>query len=87
MAALIYSLCALTCLACSVLLWRSWAGSRHPLLFWSGICFTLLTLNNALLVLDKVVYPVEVDLTVWRLSAALVALVVLVGGMIWEEDQ
>jgi hypothetical protein len=86
MAALIYSLCALTSLACSVLLWRAWAGSRHRLLFWSALCFTLLTLNNVLLVLDKVVFPVEADLTVWRLTSALAAVVVLVGGMIWEDQ-
>jgi hypothetical protein len=86
MAALIYSLCALTSLSCAVLLWRAWGAVRHRLLFWSALCFAGLTLNNALLVLDKVVYPVEVDLTTWRLCAALLAVLLLLVGLIWEDQ-
>lgn len=85
MAPLIYSLCALTSLACFVLLWRSYASTRSRLLFWSALCFLLLTVNNALLVVDKVILP-EVDLTRWRLAAALVAVLLLIFGLVWEED-
>jgi len=86
MAPLIYSLCALTSFACFVLLWRSYRKSGARLLFWSSLCFALITLNNALLVLDKVVYPVEVDLKIWRLAVALAAVLLLLFGLIWEED-
>jgi Family of unknown function (DUF5985) len=86
MASLIYSLCALTSLTCLVLLWRSYRATRSRLLFWSALCFLLLTLNNVLLVLDKVVFPVEVDLTFWRLAAALAAVALLLFGLVWEED-
>jgi hypothetical protein len=86
MSALIYSLCALTSLAAAVLLWRAWAGSRLPLLFWSALCFTMLTANNVLLVLDKVVWVVEVDLRLWRLATALAAVTVLLVGLVWEDD-
>jgi len=86
MAALIYSLCALTCLACTVLLWRGWLKAGHRLLFWSAMCFAGLTINNTLLVFDKVVFPVEVDLSTWRLTAAFIALMLLLFGLIWEDE-
>ena len=86
MAALIYSLCALTSIACFVLLWRSWRRSGARLLFWSALCFGALSVNNVLLVLDRVVVPVEVDLFHWRLAAALAAVILLLVGLIWEED-
>ena len=86
MAALIYSLCALTSLTCLVLLWRSHVATGSRLLFWSAACFLLLTVNNVLLVLDKVVFPVEVDLSMWRLVAALVAVGLLLFGLVWEEE-
>ena len=86
MAALIYSLCALTSITCLVLLWRSWRQSGARLLFWSALCFAALSVNNVLLVLDRVVFPVEVDLFDWRLAAALAAVVLLLFGLVWEED-
>lgn len=85
MAPLIYSLCALTSLTSLVLLWRSYVATHSRLLFWSAWCFLFLTVNNVLLVLDKVIFPVEVDLSLWRLVAALAAVVLLLIGLIWEE--
>ena len=86
MAAVIYALCAFTSLTCLVLLWRSHAATGSRLLFWSAACFLLLTVNNVLLVIDKVVLPVEVDLSLWRLGAALAAVALLLFGLIWEDD-
>ena len=86
MATIIYSLCALTSIMCLVLLWRSWRASGARLLFWSALCFGALSVNNVLLVLDRVVWPVEVDLVVPRLLSALVAVLLLLFGLIWEED-
>jgi hypothetical protein len=86
MAALIYALCALTSITCFVLLWRSWRASGARLLFWSALCFGALSVNNVLLVVDRVFLPVEVDLTMARLVAALVAVLLLLFGLIWEED-
>jgi hypothetical protein len=85
MAALIYTLCALTSIACLVLLWRSWRKSGARLLFWSALCFGALSVNNVLLVLDRVVF-LEQDLFDWRLAAALVAVALLLFGLVWEED-
>ena len=86
MGVLIYSLCALTSIGCAVLLWRSFRASRAPLLFWSALCFGLLSVNNVLLMLDKVVLPPEMDLRIPRLLLALVAVSVLLYGLIWGEE-
>jgi hypothetical protein len=85
MAALIYSLCALTSIMCCALLWRSWRGSGARLLFWSALCFGALSVNNVLLVLDRLVF-IDVDLFDWRLAAALAAVLLLLFGLVWEED-
>jgi hypothetical protein len=85
MAALIYGLCALTALMCSYLLLQAYARGRYRLLLWSGLCFAGLTLNNLLLVLDKVVF-LEVDLSLARIVAALMAMTVLLYGLIWDAE-
>ena len=85
MAAVVYALCALTSLTCFVLLWRGWRAGGHRLLFWAALCFIGMTLNNFLLVADKVFYPTG-DLSSWRLWAALGALLLLLFGLVWEEE-
>lgn len=86
MGALIYSLCALTSITCLVLLWRSWRASGARLLFWSALCFGALSVNNVLLVVDRVILPTAVNLYTWRLGAAFFAVLLLLFGLIWEED-
>ena len=85
MAAIIYFLCTLTCLACFGLLLRGWRASGSRLLFWSAMCFAGLSLNNFLLVLDKLVFA-SIDLAPARLTVALLALLLLLFGLIWEEE-
>lgn len=85
MSALIYALCALTALVCAVLLLRAYRRTRMRLLFWSGLCFAGLTASNVLLVLDKIVLPL-VNLSTARLGAALIALLLLIYGLVMEED-
>jgi len=85
MAATIYGLCALTALVCAYLLLQAYSRSRYRLLLWSGLCFAGLTLNNLLLVIDKLVLP-EVDLSIWRTSVALLAMAVLLYGLIWSTE-
>jgi hypothetical protein len=81
----IYTLCAVTSLACAVLLFRAYSQTRANLTFWSGLCFSGLTASNVLLVFDRLVFP-EVDLYTWRLAAALAGLLVLVYALVWERD-
>lgn len=85
MAETIYSLCTLTSLACAWLLLRSYRRTGHRLLFWSGLCFAGMTLNNILLLLDKLALP-DVDLSTLRLATALVALLLLLYGLIYEKE-
>jgi Family of unknown function (DUF5985) len=84
-AGLFYTLCTLTALLCAWLLLRAYFRSRYKLLLWGGLCFLGLTLNNALVVADRMVFP-EVNLFTWRLIVALVAMMVLLYGIIWDAD-
>ena len=83
MATAIYTLCLLTSGACAVLLLRGYAKTRVRLLLWSGLCFVGLALNNLLLVVDLRVLP-ETDLSVYRTLPALLGVLILIYGMIWE---
>ena len=85
MASIIYTLCALTALLCAVLLLQTYARSHYSLLLWSGLCFVGLTANNALLVIDELLVP-DVDLSTWRFTVGLVAMLVLLYGLIWQVD-
>jgi hypothetical protein len=85
MGAIIYSLCALTALICAYLLLQAYWRGGYRLLLWSGLCFAGLTINNLLLVLDKLVFP-DMDLSIWRTSAALVAMTVLLYGLVWDTE-
>ncbi len=85
MAAAIYMLCAFTAFACSYLLLRSYGKNRHRLLLWSGLCFAGMFLNNVLLLVDRLVF-IETDLSTWRLASALAALLLLLYGLIWEDE-
>lgn len=83
MAEAVYLLCALTSAACALLLLRGYRGSRSRLLFWSFLCFAGLAVSNALLFIDIVVIP-SVDLQSWRSVTALLAMMVLIYGLVWE---
>ena len=81
----LYSLAALTSLACMLLLFRAHARTGLRLLFWSALCFVGLSVNNLLLFLDLIVFP-DFDLRLWRLAAALAGLLALLYGFIWEAE-
>jgi hypothetical protein len=54
-------------------------------LLWSGLCFCGLTMNNVLLVLDKVAFP-DINFSPWRAVSAAVAMAVLLYGLIWDAE-
>jgi hypothetical protein len=83
MAEAVYILCALTSLACAVLLLRGYSHSRVRLLFWSGLCFVGLAINNTLLFVDLVLVP-QIDLSFLRNIPNLVGIILLLYGLIWE---
>ncbi|GMU00674.1 hypothetical protein KH5H1_47940 [Corallococcus caeni] len=83
MAEVVYILCALTSAACAVLLLRAWRRTRMKLLLYSGLCFSVLTVNNVLLFVDLVLIPAG-DLSLARTLASLAGGSVLLFGLIWD---
>jgi hypothetical protein len=80
----VYLLCAITSLLCTVMLARAYRAAKVRLLLWSAWCFVGLTVNNALLVVDRLV-P-SVNLAGWRTVPALLGVLLLVWGMIRESE-
>lgn len=81
----IYVLCLLTSAACAYLLLRGYFRSRTRLLFWSGLCFMFLALNNVAVILDILVLP-GANLQIFRHTASLVAVTTLLVGLVWETE-
>lgn len=79
----IYALCALTSLACALLLARGFRQSRARLLLWGGLCFVFLFVNNVLLYVDVEILP-AVDLSIARAIPVLIGLALLIFGLIWD---
>ena len=86
MAEAVYAMCAVASLVCAVLLWRGYRRSRARLLLWSSLCFVGLTANNSLLFVDRVMFP-DINLSVWRSGAALVGVLLLIYGLVWDAER
>ncbi len=84
MAAAVYVLCALTSLACAVLLLRAYQGRGIRLLLWSGLAFIGFAFGNVMLVVDRIVVGPDVDLSFWRSLPVLAGLAVLIYGLVWD---
>jgi hypothetical protein len=82
-AIVVYVLCALTALACAILLTRSYLKSRTSLQFWSAVSFAGLTVANVLLVIDLVFVP-QYDLNLYRSLVTLGSGAVLLCSLISE---
>jgi hypothetical protein len=83
MPVIIYGLCTITALGCAWMLLRSYGRIRSRLLLWSGLCFVGLSLNNFLLVIDHSVPTI--NLSTVRLIPALIGMMLLIFGLIWED--
>lgn len=79
----VFLLCALTSIACAVTLGRAYLANRVSLLFWSGICFTALAVNNVLLFVDLIVGP-DTDLQPARLLVSLLGISALLYALVIE---
>jgi hypothetical protein len=82
----LFLLAALTSIGCMWLLLRAYARTRVRLLFWTGMCFIALSVNNVVLFVDVVVLPTQVDLRMLRLGAALAGIACLLYAFIWEAE-
>jgi hypothetical protein len=83
---IVYVLCFLTSAACALLLGRSYRRTGVRLLFWSGVCFAFLAINNLALVVDLVLWP-DGDLRLSRVILSLIAVVSLLWGFIWDSQE
>lgn len=83
MGTLVYILCAATSTLCAFMLLKSFVQTKTRLLLWSGICFSLLALANAVLYVDLLVIP-QVDLSPLRNFLTAVGSIILLFGLIWE---
>jgi hypothetical protein len=85
MATAVYVLCALTSLACAVLLLRSYGQRGVRLLLYSGLAFVGFALGNAMLVVDTLVGP-SLDLSLLRSLPVLLGLMILLYGLVWDTE-
>jgi hypothetical protein len=69
-----------------LLLAHGFVRTKSRLLFWSALCFVGLTINNALLFIDLVVLPTQIDLQIPRLIASGVGMALLLYGFIWDVE-
>jgi hypothetical protein len=83
--AIVYVIGACTSAACATLLLRGYFRGRKKLLLWSGLCFAGLAISNLLIFVDLVLIP-DVDLYRYRLATASVAMLLLLYGLIWENE-
>lgn len=65
---------------------RSYRQTGERLLLWSAGCFSLLALNNLLVVTDLLLIE-SIDFLLYRRLSALAAVCVLIFGFIWETDE
>jgi hypothetical protein len=82
----VYLLCAVTSLACAILLLRRYHTSRMRLLLWSGLCFVGFFLTTIFVIVDLRIIPAA-DLSVWRSLPSLAGLACLMYGMILDTNE
>jgi hypothetical protein len=83
---LVYILCTITSLVCTVMLFRGYKISGFRLLLWSALCFAALTVENVMLYLDLVILKdiEDISLVVWRKVPGLVGVCLILYGLVWD---
>jgi hypothetical protein len=79
----VYIFCAITAAGCAFLLLNSYRRNGVRLLFWSGLCFSALAIENLILFFDLVEFP-QIDLSNVWLACGLLGSIALLYGLIWE---
>jgi hypothetical protein len=68
----------------AVLLFRAFMRTRNTVLFWCALGFIGLALNNLLLIVDVVILP-DVALRPYRNLPALLGMVLMLFGLVWND--
>lgn len=85
MATAVYILSALTSVSCAVLLISSYLKSGKSLLWWSGLCFIGLAINNLFLLGDYIFSP-EIDFSIPRNLSGALGTILLLYGLLWKQS-
>lgn len=85
MAVTVYILCTLTSGLCALLLIREHRRTASRLLLWGALSFGALSISNALVILDLVVFP-DVDLALLRASSFFVATALFLYGLLRDAE-
>jgi hypothetical protein len=85
MANVVFLLCALMSLLCTILLFRGYLRSKSRLLLWSSLSFFFLAISNEVLFIDMVIIPyIDIDGPFWRNLMGSISGSLLLFGLIWE---
>jgi hypothetical protein len=82
---IVFSLCFLTSVLCTLLLARAYFRTQRRFLLWCALSFAFLAVNNTFVLADILFFP-DASLAPYRQAAALAAVLVLVYGFMWEVD-
>jgi hypothetical protein len=81
---------AVTALVCLVLLYRHYWRTGVRLLWWAGLCFLALAIENAILFFDKnpnfVIRMDSATLVAIRQSIAALGIACLIFSLVWETE-
>ncbi|MCC7010297.1 MAG: hypothetical protein IT184_15930 [Acidobacteria bacterium] len=86
MATAVYVLCAATSGVCAALLLRMYRRTKARLLLWCTLSFLGWTISNVLVIVDLVILPADIDLSLLRVGSALSSMALLLVGLIWYGD-
>lgn len=83
MGPIVFLLCSILSLACTVLLYRGYSKSKFKLLFWCSVGFSGFALSNFLSLADALTGP-NLDLSILRTIPSLVGVIFMIYGLIEE---
>lgn len=85
MARLVYLMCSILSVGCTVFLFRGYLQRGTRLLLWSALSFGIFALNNIFLFVDLAVFPdLDFNGPFWRAFFSAASGSLLLFGLIWE---
>lgn len=85
MAEIVYVLCGLTSIFCALFLLKGYLEKRSTFLLWSSLSFGAFAINNIMLVIDLIILPHAIDLSIPRTIVLFMGFLFLLYGLVWEK--